>query len=168
MAQASGVIRPNDTSPLMCGQNSDAVVITGGTIADTTNSIGGVAITPVAAEFNTLTDLPASVTTSTTPASGTCAVQFVFKNSAGTALSHALTGLLYFSNSTGLSVANVTSAAVLTNGAQVELKVGYVDLFVTTAAGLFGTTVTASAGTYYITFMLPNGKLLTSSAIVVN
>lgn len=150
-----------DTSSLMGVFNQDAVAITGGTMAGVTitgGSIGGYSIS----------NLPTQITTSTTPASGTCACQFVFKNTAGAAIASPFASQLYFSNSTGLAIANVTSAAVLTNGALAELKIGYVDFFVTTAAGLLGVTVTAGAGTYYISFILPNGAIVTSSAIVVN
>lgn len=77
-------------------------------------------------------------------------------------------GLLYASNSTGLAVAGVTGLAVLTNGALTELSVGKVAHVITTAAGLLGVTVTAAAGTYYLSLVLPNGNVITSSALVVN
>lgn len=147
----------SETSTLMGTQNADAVAITGGTI-------GSSSVT----EVNALADMPTTVSMTTTPASGTCAVQFIFKNAAGTTCSHAVAGLLYFSSSTGLAIAAVTSGATLTNGSITELKVGNCDLFITTAVGLLGVTVTASTGTYYITIILPNGKLSTSAAIVVN
>lgn len=140
-----------DTSSLMGVYNSDNVTITGGTFAG-----------------YTISNLPASVSMTSTPASGTCACQFTFKNAAGVAIASPFASQLYFSNSTGLAIAAVTSAAVLTNGALVELKVGNVDLFVTTAAGLLGVTVTASTGSYFISFVLPNGAIVTTPAIVVN
>ena len=124
--------------------------------------------TPVVAEINTLTNLPASVTTTATPATGTCGVQFVFKDSAGVAITHAISGQAYFSNSTGLAIAHATSAAVLTNGAWVDLVAGYTGMFVTTAAGLLGVTVTGGAAGYYLSFQLPNGKIITSSVLTVN
>lgn len=133
---------------------------------DTAVVVSGV--TAVSDEINTLTGLPASMTTTATPASGTVGVQFVFKDSAAVALTHAIAGQAYFSNSTGLAIAAVTSAAVLTNGAWRDTSAGYTGLFVTDATGKLGVTVTAAAGSYYLTFVLPNGKLLTSSVLTVN
>lgn len=122
----------------------------------------------VLAELGSMDKWPASVSMSTTPASGTCAVQLTFKDSDGIALARVTSGLIYMSNSTGLAIAGATGLAVLTNGALTELSTGKVAHFVTTAAGLLGMTVTAGAGTYYATIVLPNGKVLTTGAIVVN
>ena len=166
MAYIAG--KASESSPLMSTQNADNVNITGGTCADVAYVMSGTTLTPVAAEYNTLTGLPASVTIVTTPASGTCAVQCTFKDSTGTALTHSIGGLMAFTNSTGLAIANATSNAVLTNGTITELKVGFVDFFMTTAAGLLGFTVTASAGSYFATFVLPNGQKITTTALVVN
>ena len=38
----------------------------------------------------------------------------------------------------------------------------------TTAAGLLGITITASAGSYYVAFILPNGKIAVSSVCTIN
>lgn len=131
--------------------------------------IADVAVTPVAAELNSLTGEPASVAMTTTPASGTCAVQLTFKDSAGATLAHLIAGLLYFSTIDGTAIAAPTSNATLTNGAIQELVAGKVDLFITSAAGLLGFTVTKSGGgTFYASLVLPNGKVLTTAAIVVN
>ncbi len=113
-------------------------------------------------------DLIASMTTTTTPATGSCAVQFVFKNAEG----RTITGIRSFegwiSSSVGAPVTAVTSFAALTNGS-VDVKVtGKIYNVLTTAAGLLGLTVTGTAATRYITFRLANGRLLTSSAIVIN
>jgi len=124
--------------------------------------------TSVTAELNTLTGLPAAVTMTATPATGTCAVQLTFKDSTGAALGHVVSGYLYFSNSAGTAVAAATSAATLTNGAIQELVTGKADLFITSAAGLLGFTVTAGTGTYYASIVLPNGRVVTTGAIVVN
>lgn len=110
----------------------------------------------------------ASIAMTTTPAGGSCAVQLIFKNGKGNALAFALAGLMYFSTSTGLALANSTSNAVLTNGAVQELVVGKADMFVTSAAGLLGFTVTAGTGSYYVSFVLPNGRIMTTAAIVCN
>ncbi len=111
---------------------------------------------------------PASITTATTPASGTCAVQFAFKDVDGVALPNPISGIGYGSGADGLSVVAVTSHATLINGVIDPLVATKSFHFITDATGQLGVTVTAQAGTYYITFQMPNGKLLTSSAIVVN
>ncbi|MBT9176376.1 MAG: hypothetical protein DDT20_00689 [Firmicutes bacterium] len=129
----------------------------------------GVVTTGSAAEFNSLTAQPASLTTvSTTPAVGSCAVQLSLRDSAAAVLGAAVSGIGYMSNSTGLAIAGVTSIAVLTNGAITQMVAGQVFNFITTTTGLLGATVTAGAGTYFITMSLPNGRLVTSSGIVVN
>lgn len=124
--------------------------------------------TATATEINSLTGQAASATTAATPASGTCGVQFVFKDAAGVALAHAVSGQAYFSNSTGLAIAAATSAAVLTNGMWLDVVAGKTAIFTTDATGKLGVTVTGAAATYYISFVLPDGKIITSSALVVN
>jgi hypothetical protein len=126
------------------------------------------AVTATATELNSFASQVASVTTTATPATGTCGVQFVFKDAAGVTLAVAHAGDAYFSNSTGLAIAAVTSGAVLTNGAWTDTVAGKTARFVTSAAGLLGVTVTASTGSYYISFVLPSGKIITSSVLGVN
>ncbi len=111
-------------------------------------------------------------TTTTTPASGSCAVQFVFSLADGTPLAAPLSGSFYLcSDAAGLTpVQPDTSIAVLTNGAlsssgSTALR-GPHYRYVTTAAGLLGMTVTAVAGTFYIAFVQPNGDVSVSAAIV--
>ena len=112
----------------------------------------------------------ASVTTTATPASGSCAVQFVFKGINGNAITAPVSGLLYLSEAaTGLTIDNAdTSLAVLTNGALRNLGSASPSLFVTTAAGLLGLTITAAADDYYVVFVKPDGSLLISSVCRVN
>jgi len=126
-------------------------------------------------EIAKLSGAPFTVTTaSTTPASGSCAAQFVVKDADGVAVTVPVSLEAYLTASaTGLTHdAAGTSIAVLTNGAlTVEDATALVGPFfriTTTAAGLIGLTLTSGAGTYYIAFILPNGKLAMSSAIVVN
>lgn len=70
---------------------------------------------------------------------------------------------------TGLTVDNAdTSLAVLTNGALRNLGSASPSLFVTTAAGLLGLTITAAADDYYVVFVKPDGSLLISSVCRVN
>jgi hypothetical protein len=123
-------------------------------------------VTPVAAEFNSLTGQPATLTMATTPGSGTCAVQLTLKDSAGVALDHAVSGIGYVSTSNGLAIAAATSVATLTNGIITQVVVGTIFHYITSAVGLLGITLVAGAATYYVTLQLPNGKLLTTGAIV--
>ncbi len=122
------------------------------------------------AEINTLDGLPASVTTTATPASGSCAVQFVFKDAAGETMAVPCSGLCYLSEvSTGLSHDLADSTfAVLTNGALTNLGGAGPSLFTTTAAGLLGVTITANADDYYVVFVLPSGLLLISTVCTSN
>ena len=112
----------------------------------------------------------ASVTTTATPASGSCAVQFVFKDVSGNAVTAPVSGLLYLSEvSTGLTndLAD-TTLAVLTNGALKNLGSAGPSLFTTTAAGLLGLTITATADNYWVVFVKPDGSLLISSVCTVS
>ena len=112
----------------------------------------------------------ASVTTTATPATGSCAVQFVFKDVNGAALTAPVSGLLYLSEvATGLTqdLAD-TSLAVLTNGALTNLGSAGPSLFTTTAAGLLGLTITAVADDYWVVFVKPDGTLLISTVCTVN
>ena len=112
----------------------------------------------------------ASVTTTATPASGSCAVQFVFKDAAGNALTSPVSGILYLSEvATGLThnLAD-TTLAVLTNGALTNLGSAGPSIFTTTAAGLLGLTITAAADDYWVVFVKPDGTLLISGLCKVN
>jgi len=122
--------------------------------------------------FNGVDMIPAyaSVETTATPASGSCGVQFVFKDASGNALTAPVSGLLYLSEvATGLThdLAD-TTLAVLTNGAVTNIGGAGPSLFTTTAAGLLGLTITASADDYYIIFVKPDGSLLISDVCTVN
>jgi hypothetical protein len=113
-----------------------------------------------------------TVTTSATPAAGTCAVQFVFKDSSNTTMATPVAGTFYVSElSTGLEVDTAdTGVAVLTNGAVTIMDTGIASYykFVTTAAGLLGITITANEDSYYIVFEHPTGKMVISTACAVN
>lgn len=139
-----------------------------GKIADAIDTGSIANITATAAELSAYADQPASVTQVSTPATGTNGTQFTFKNTAGATISHAFSGDAYFSNSTGLALAAVTSGAVLTNGMWQDVAAGKVARYTTTAAGLLGVTTTMTTGSYYITFVLPSGKLVTSTVLTVN
>ena len=112
----------------------------------------------------------ASVTTTATPASGSCAVQFVFKDVFGNAVTAPVSGMLYLSTSSaGLSHNLATTSLVkLTNGALTNLGSAGPSLFTTTAAGLLGLTITAAAASYYVVFVKPDGSLLISSVCTVS
>lgn len=111
-----------------------------------------------------------SVTTTATPASGSCGVQFVFADASGNALTSPVAGMLYLSEaSTGLtSDLADTSLAVLTNGALTNIGGAGPSLFTTTAAGLLGLTITAAADDYYVVFVKPDGSLLISDVCTCN
>ncbi len=122
--------------------------------------------------FNGIPLLPAfnSVTTTATPATGSCGVQFEFKNALGEAVTAPVSGMLYLSEvATGLThnLAD-TSLAVLTNGALTNIGGAGPSLFTTTAAGLLGLTITALADDYYVVFVKPDGSLLVSDVCTVN
>jgi hypothetical protein len=129
-------------------------------------------VTATAAELNTLDGSPASVTTTATPASGSCAVQFVFKDAAGTTMAVPSAGTFYLSESAdGTTVdAADTSVAVLTNGVVniVDTGVAKYYNYVTSAAGLLGLTITAAADDYYVVFVKPNGLLMISTVCTAN
>jgi hypothetical protein len=155
------------------GVNRELVIPTGsalivGGVSVDSSSLAVTGLTATAAELNALHDMPASVSMTTTPASGSCAVQLTFKNAAGVALSHAISGFGYSSTVDGLAIAAVTSLATLVNGIEDVITTTKDFHFITSAVGLFGITLTAPAGTYYLTFILPNGKMITTGAIVVN
>jgi hypothetical protein len=132
--------------------------------------VGGVLVTATPAEINAVDGAPLSMSTAATPASGSCAVQLVFKDAAGVAMAVPVSGLLYLSEvATGLShdLAD-TSLAVLTNGAVTNIGGAGPSLFTTTAAGLLGLTITAGADDYWVVVVLPSGKLLISDKCTVN
>ena len=109
------------------------------------------------------------MTTAATPATGTCAVQFQFKDpTTGANLTYPFAGICYSSTSTGLAIQDITSAAVLTNGSLLALSATSLWHFVTDATGRVGMTLTGSAGAKYVTIVLPNGRLLTSTVCTIN
>jgi len=111
-----------------------------------------------------------SITTTATPATGSCAVQFVFKDVNGATVTAPVSGLLYLSEvATGLTndLAD-TTLAVLTNGALKNLGSAGPSMFTTTAAGLLGLTITAAADDYYVVFVKPDGSLLISPVCTVS
>jgi len=110
------------------------------------------------------------ITTTTTPAVGSCEVQFVFKDAAGVTMAVPVAGQFYISEvSTGLTVDVAdTSIVVATNGVITIVDTGAAKYynFVTTAAGLLGITITATADNYWIVFVHPSGKLVISDVCV--
>lgn len=132
--------------------------------------IGGAEVTSTPAELNTIDGVATSMTTTTTPAATTCAVQLVFKDAAGVVMAVPTAGLLYLSEvATGLTsdLAN-TSLAVLTNGVVVNVGGAGPSMFVTSAAGLLGLTISAATDSYWVVVILPSGKLLISDECVVS
>jgi len=119
-------------------------------------------------DLNTVADAIVSMSTTATPATGSNTVQFVFKDGTGAAIASKRSMIAYISDIDGAPVTAVTTFAAATNGSVDLLIVGKQYRCLTTAAGLLGLLVTATAATYYVSFVLPNGKILTSSAIVSN
>lgn len=111
-----------------------------------------------------------SITTTAVPATGSCAVQFVFKDASGNVVTSPVSGLMYLSeDAAGLGHALAdTSLAVLTNGALTNLGSAGPSMFTTTAAGLLGMTITALADDYYVVFVKPDGSLLISDVCTSN
>lgn len=131
-------------------------------------SAAGTLVTATAAELNKSTGAPASVTTTATPATGTCGVQFVFKDAAGVAITRAFSGIAYISTNVGAHTTAASGIAALTNGSLSELVTGKVIAFTTKSDGTFGITLTNSAGSYYLTFVLPQGIIAVSDVLTVN
>lgn len=112
-----------------------------------------------------------TMTTTATPATGTCAVQFVFKDpNTGSTIDYPISGVGYIATAAdGLTTKAVTSIEALTNGRLLNLPtVTSMFQFTTTAAGLLGMTITASASANYVVFVLPNGRLLVSTVCTIN
>lgn len=133
--------------------------------------LDSVEVTATAAEINAgVLGGVASMTTATTPASGSCAVQLVFKDADGVTMAVPVSGLLYVSEvATGLSDDPVDGLAVLTNGSLSNLVAHGTSHFITTAAGLLGVTIThAGADSFWLVVVLPSGKLLISDECVVS
>jgi hypothetical protein len=129
-----------------------------------------VPLTTTFSELNTLSGTPVTVETTATPASGSCGIQFVFKDAAGVTMAVPSSGIFYISEvATGLThdLAD-TTFAVLTNGALTNIGGAGPSLYTTTAAGLLGATITAAADDYYVVFVLPSGLLLISTVCTVN
>jgi len=127
-------------------------------------------VTATGAELNLNDNMWASFTTATTPASGTCAVQFVFKDAAGVTMTTPVCGRFYMSNvATGLTRDDATSIAVLTNGAVTEMDAAHKAwAFTTDAVGKLGITITDAADDKWIVFEHPTGKLVISDKCVIN
>lgn len=122
------------------------------------------------ANFRAL-DTAYTVTTTATPATGTCGVQFVFKDpNTGATINYPITGFGYIATAAdGLTTKTVTSIAALTNGRVLNMPtVTSLFQYTTTAAGLLGLTITASASANYVVFILPNGRLLVSTVCTIN
>lgn len=121
------------------------------------------------ADISKLLGTTSSVTTTTTPATGSCTAQFVFLDSRGNPLTFPSTMTAYVSTIAGRQGTAVSGLAVATNGDVTSLVTGKIAIVTTDVTGKLGITLTASAGTYYITFVNEaNGLPLTSGALVCN
>lgn len=138
--------------------------------ADELNVVDG--ITSTVAELNLLDGGWASFSTATTPASGTCAIQLVFKDAAGVAMANACVGTVYVADAaTGIGVSTITGLVALTNGEVTIVDTGVPKYykFITDATGKLGFTLTAGTASYYLIFEHPSkGVAVASSVCVVN
>ena len=128
-------------------------------------------VTATTAEINLNDGVANSFTTTATPATGTCGVQFIFKQADGTtSITTPFSGFGYICTADdGLTTKAVTSIAALTNGRVLNVPtITSLFNFTTTAGGLLGITITADAGDYYVAFILPNGKIAVSSVCTIN
>lgn len=125
-----------------------------------------------AQELVQVTDSIASVTTSSVAATGSAAVQFVFKNAAGVHIASVRRLPMYIATSGGVPDTAASSFATLTNGTVDTSATGLTGKYTwanTTAAGLLGVTLAAgSPRTTYLSFVLPNQHVITSSVITIN
>jgi hypothetical protein len=125
-------------------------------------------VTASVAEVNTNDGLAGTVTTTATPATGTCGVQFVFKDLAAGSITAVRAGLGYISTAAGVPTTAITSVAALTNGTVDTLITGKVFMWSCSAAGLLGMTLTGNADDYYVTFVRPDGRVITSTVCTIN
>lgn len=160
---------PDEISGVTPGESEDGKMLT----LDADGELDGVAFSAYTNAASYVANIQATTivdveTVSTTPASGSCAAQFRMVNSEGDALASIRPIFAYVSSSAGAVGAAVTGIAVLTNGALAQLVTGRCILASCSATGLFGITLTASTGSYYVTFLLPDGEVAISDELVVN
>jgi hypothetical protein len=157
------------------GQNTRSTLVTA--TAAELNTLDGASVdlsdvTASTAELNLLDGGWASFTTATTPASGSCAIQLVFKDAAGVAMANACVGTVYPATSAaGTAIASITSLAALTNGVVTIVDTGSPKYYkyITDATGKLGFTLTAAAASYYLIFEHPTkGIVVPSGVCVVN
>ena len=141
------------------------VYIDGTLYVDTVNTV-------TEAELSQLDNVWSSITTSATPAAGSCGATITFKDAAGTTMATPVAGLFYLSEeATGLSIASPdTSIAVLLSGdiAVIDESPGTLWHYVTTVDGLLSLNIISAADDYYIVFIHPTGKLVISTVCTVN
>ncbi len=109
------------------------------------------------------------VTISTTPAASlSCAAQFQMRNAAGSVVNTTAPIMFYVSGPSGtVAPGTITGITALINGTVATVSSALYFL-ANPAAGLLGITLTADPGTYYVSFILPNGQISTSSGMLVN
>jgi hypothetical protein len=128
-------------------------------------------VTATAAELNSLDNVWASIATSTTPASGTCAIALTFSDANGDVMATPVAGTLYVSDlATGLEVDVLDTGMTASVGVVTIVDTGVTSHynFVTTAAGLLTVTITSGADSHWLCFTAPNGGLVISDECVIN
>lgn len=135
----------------------------------TSLGLNGVLITSTGTELNLIHDQINSVSTAATASTGYSTAHFTFKNAAGSTVTGIRGLTCYASDSAGGISAPTATMSVATYGTLVQLVQGKVALGQVSSAGKLGITFTSSAtGSFYISFVLPNGKIVTSSVLTVN
>lgn len=112
---------------------------------------------------------PATIATTTTPATGSCAVQLQFSNFGADLVAILIGGRMYFSDVNGNPTSPTITSVVATLGSIVTGTSGITFDFTTNSRGQLQFTVTASASTYYISWICPTSSVpVTTTAIVCN
>lgn len=114
---------------------------------------------------------PKNLTTvSAVPASGSCTASFLFTNGDSQPLEYILPIFYYLSDEDGKISSAVDSVAAATEGSVMQIVNGQFGFAQTsdTDPSLLSMTFTGDPGTYYCSFMFPNGRAAVSQALVIN
>lgn len=130
--------------------------------------IGGVQVLTTAAELNVLDAAPASVTCAAgAEENNSITVTATVKDANGTAAPGAMLCWIASDAAGRTPVATADAVAAGAKGAVVEIVSKEVYLAITDASGVVEIAITEAgdATTYYLAFLLPNGKIAVSGAI---
>lgn len=102
------------------------------------------------------------------PATGSCTVKIRLLDYDNNPINYLTWFKCYVSTSSGVLSTAVTSLSTATTGVGVEIVTGRILEGTTDINGVFDVTLTGSAGTYYLSVVLPNGHRFTTTSLVVN